>query len=170
MPQFRYSLWLKTVSTAFSLVFLFALNANAQSGTLNDINFLDGRWLGTYNGGPIEAAWTAPAGGSIVGYIRMTKDDKPSLYELFAFEQGEKGPIARVKHFKPGMIAWEEKEVSDQYFFIEASKGQALFEKDDKTVRIIYERRSKKQLVIQKGSLKDGKWSFIDLFIFNKIK
>lgn len=170
MPRFYNSGLFKKFSTAFAFLLLLTVQANAQSGTLNDINFLDGRWLGTYNGGPIEAAWTAPAGGSIVGYIRMTKDDKPALYELFAFEQGEKGPIARVKHFKPGMIAWEEKEVSDQYFFIEASKGQALFEKDDKTVRIIYERRSRKQLVIQKGTLKDGKWAFIDLFVFTKIK
>jgi hypothetical protein len=170
MPRFSNSGWFKKFSTVFTFSLLLTFQANAQSATLDVINFLDGRWLGTYNGGPIEAAWTAPAGGSIVGFIRMTKDNKPSLYELFAFEQGENGPIARVKHFKPGMIAWEEKEVSDQYFFIEASKGQALFEKDDKTVRIIYERRSKKQLVIQKGTLKDGKWEFIDLFVFQKIK
>jgi hypothetical protein len=143
---------------------------NAQStGTLKDLSFLDGRWLGTYNGGPIEASWTAPAGNSIVGFIRMTKDDKPALYELFAFEQTEKGPVAMVKHFKPGMISLEEKEVADRYNFIEAKKNQALFEKDDVSVRIIYERRSQTQLVIQRGKMENNKWVFVDLFIFNKI-
>lgn len=154
----------------------FSLSAYSQStktGSLNDIGFLDGRWKGTYNGGPIEAAWTAPEGNNIVGYIRMIKDNKPALYEMFAFEQTEKGPVAHVKHFKPGMISLEEKEVSDTYNFIEAKKNQALFEKDDASVRIIYELRKQNQLVIQRGKLEEGtgtpKWTFIDLFIFNRI-
>jgi hypothetical protein len=152
--------------------FLVATSLHAQTGkigTLNDVSFIEGHWLGTYNGGPIEASWTAPAGNNIMGYIRMIKDDKPALYEVFAFEQTEKGPVARVKHFKPGLIALEEKAVSDTYNFIEAKKNQALFEKDDASVRIIYERRSKTQLVIQRGKMEDSKWVFIDLFIFNKI-
>ncbi|CAG5071709.1 hypothetical protein DYBT9623_03699 [Dyadobacter sp. CECT 9623] len=158
----------------FSLLFTFLLlggvsNAQTATGTLNDLNFLEGHWLGTYNGGPIEASWTAPAGGNIMGYIRMIKDDKPALYEVFAFEQTEKGPVARVKHFKPGLIALEEKDVSDTYNFIEAKKNQALFEKDDISVRIIYERRSQNQLVIQRGKMENNKWVFVDLFVFNRI-
>lgn len=169
MTRFNKIRLLKNACLAFALV-LTASFANAQSkGTLNDISFLDGRWLGTYNGGPIEASWTAPAGNNIVGFIRMIKDDKPALYELFAFEQTDKGPVAMVKHFKPGMISLEEKEVADRYNFIEAKKNQALFEKDDASVRIIYERRSPQQLVIQRGKLEDNKWTFVDLFIFNKI-
>jgi hypothetical protein len=164
------------IATIIALVY-FSLTAHAQAvktGTLNDIRFLDGRWKGTYNGGPIEASWTAPEGNNIAGFIRMIKDDKPALYELFAFEQTQKGPVAYVKHFKPGMIALEEKEVSDTYNFIEAKKNQALFEKDDASVRIIYELRKQNQLVIQRGKLEEGtsgtpKWTFIDLFIFNRI-
>ncbi|GAB2763696.1 hypothetical protein GCM10027275_00910 [Rhabdobacter roseus] len=148
--------------------------AHAQStpkkGTLADISFLDGRWQGTYNGGPIDAAWTAPAGNNVAGFIRMMKDDKATLYEIFAFEQGENGPVAMVKHFRPGMISVEEKEVADRYRFIEAKKGQALFEKDDASVRIIYELRRPDQLVIQRGKSEGGQWAFVDLFVFNRIK
>jgi len=145
-----------------------------KTGTLNDISFLDGRWKGTHNGGPIEASWTAPEANNIAGFIRMSKDDKPSLYELFAFEQTEKGPVAHVKHFKPGMISLEEKDISDTYNFIEAKKNQALFEKDDASIRIIYELRTQNQLVIQRGKLEDvaggvPKWVFVDLFIFKRI-
>lgn len=160
----------------FSVMTLTQTSAQTTTkpGTLNDISFLNGRWKGTYNGGPIEASWTTPEGNNIVGFIRMIKDDKPSLYELFAFEQTEKGPVAHVKHFKPGMIALEEKEVSDTYNFIEAKKNQALFEKDDISVRIIYELRKQNQLVIQRGKLEEvaggtPKWTFVDLFIFNRI-
>ena len=159
---------------AFSFL-TFESHAQASKiGSLNEISFLDGRWKGTFNGGPIEASWTAPEGNNIVGFIRMIKDNKPSLYELFAFEQTEKGPVAHVKHFKPGMIALEEKEVSDTYNFIEAKKNQALFEKDDASVRIIYELRTQTQLVIQRGKLEETsggspKWTFVDLFIFKRI-
>ena len=169
---------LKQISFFILLFSLFTLNESraqvAKPGTLNDINFLDGRWKGNFNGGTIEASWTAPEGNNIVGFIRMIKDDKPTLYELFAFEQTEKGPVAHVKHFKPGMISLEEKEVSDTYNFIEAKKNQALFEKDDASVRIIYELRTQTQLVIQRGKMEVvtgsvPKWTFEDLFIFKRI-
>ena len=176
MPFNEYRL--KTVFLQLLVLSLFSFSASqaqtTKTGTLNDISFLNGRWKGTFNGGPIEASWTAPEGNNIAGFIRMIKDDKPALYELFAFEQTEKGPVAHVKHFKPGMIALEEKEVSDTYNFIEAKKNQALFEKDDISVRIIYELRKQNQLVIQKGTMEQGtgsvpKWTFVDLFIFKRI-
>ncbi|TLV00163.1 DUF6265 family protein [Dyadobacter luticola] len=161
---------LKTFYSVLFVLSFITFAASAQTtGTLKDISFLEGHWLGNYNGGPIEASWTAPAGNNVMGYIRMIKDDKPALYEVFAFEQTEKGPVAMVKHFKPGLIALEEKEVSDRYNFIEAKKNQALFEKDDVSVRIIYERRSQNQLVIQRGKMEDNKWVFVDLFVFNRI-
>jgi hypothetical protein len=165
-------LMVKSIFTFLALFVLGSLAAHAQTtatGTLNDLKFLDGRWLGTYNGGPIEASWTAPAGNSIVGFIRMTKDEQPALYELFAFEQTEKGPVALIKHFKPGMISLEEKDVRDRYTFVEAKKNMALFEKDDITVRIIYELRTQNQLVIQRGKPENGKWIFTDLFVFKRI-
>ena len=148
----------------------FAAQAQGTTtATLKDIAFLEGHWLGQYNGGPIEASWSGPAGSNIMGYLRMINNEKPTLYEVFVFEQTEKGPKAMVKHFKPGLISLEEKDVADRYNFIEAKKNQALFEKEDASVRIIYERRSANQLVIQRGKMEDNKWVFVDLFIFNKI-
>ena len=172
MTHFTKILSLKSIVAFmfFGMTISFSTQAQTtKTGTLNDISFLDGRWLGTYNGGPIEASWTAPAGNNIVGFIRMIKGDQPSLYELFAFEQTDKGPVALIKHFKPGMISLEEKDVRDRYVFIEAKKNQALFEKDDISVRIIYELRTQNQLVIQRGKMEDGKWVFVDLFVFKLI-
>jgi hypothetical protein len=159
----------KQLSLALLLCVVVASTSYAQKGTLNDISFLDGRWLGTFNGGPIEAGWTAPAADNIVGYIRMMKDNKPTMYELFVFEQTENGPVAMVKHYKPGMVALEEKEKHDHYIFLSAKKNEALFEKEDASVRIIYERRKDNQLVIRRGNQKDGEWTFVDLFVFEKI-
>ena len=132
------------------------------------MKLLEGHWFGTFNGGPIEAFWSAPAGDNIVGFIRMMKDDKISLYELFAFEQTERGPVALVKHFKPGLIGQEEKDKPDRYVFLEGERNRALFEKDDASIRIIYERRLSDQLVIRRGAKKDASWVFTDLFVFNR--
>ncbi|GAB3178567.1 DUF6265 family protein [Telluribacter humicola] len=171
MKNFRV---LGVAAALFVLSLLTGFTAQAQStsgkGTLNDINFLEGRWEGTFNGGPIHASWTAPAGDNIAGFIRMMKDGKATLYEIFAFEQTENGPVAMVKHFRPGLISVEEKEQSDRYKFIEAKKNQALFELEGGQTRIIYEKRGDNQLVIQRGKQEGGKWSFVDLFVFNRIK
>ncbi|AQG81005.1 hypothetical protein AWR27_17765 [Spirosoma montaniterrae] len=146
----------------------FAQTAPARSGSLADVAMLEGHWLGAFNGGPIEASWTAPAGDNIIGYIRMMKDNKATLYELFVFEQTDTGPVAMVKHFKPGLIGVEEKDKADRYRFISAGQDRALFEREDGNIRIIYERRKPNQLVIQRGELKNGQWAFNDLFVFEK--
>lgn len=145
---------------------LLSFGTQAQSGTLSDVAFMKGHWLGTFNGGPIEAFWAAPAGDNLTGFMRMMKDNKVTMYEMLVFEQTEQGPIVLVKHFKPGLVAMEEKEISDRYRFIEAKKNQALFEKSDGAVRIIYELRTPNQLVIQRGKQEGGKWVFADLFVF----
>ncbi|GAB2572678.1 DUF6265 family protein [Spirosoma areae] len=152
--------------TCFSL---FA-QTTAKTGSLSDVGFMEGRWLGTFNGGPIEAAWIAPAGDNLAGFMRMMRDNKVTMYEMLIFEQTEQGPVVLVKHFKPGLIEQEEKDKSDRYKFIEASTNRALFEKEDGSIRIIYEKRSADQLVIQRGQQKAGKWDFTDLFVFNRVR
>lgn len=156
----------------FLLVFVpfFALAQSPKPATLEAVAFLEGHWKGSFNGGPIEASWTAPEAGNIVGYIRMMKDDKITLYELFAFEQTEAGPVAMVKHFKQGLIGVEDKDKSDRYRFVEASEKQALFEKEDASIRIIYEKRTPNQLVIRRGEKKSADWTFSDLFVFDRVK
>ncbi|GAB3798424.1 hypothetical protein GCM10028819_19440 [Spirosoma humi] len=142
----------------------------AKAGSLADVSFMEGRWRGTFNGGPIEAAWIAPVGDNLTGFMRMMKDNKVSMYEMLIFEQTEQGPVVLVKHFKPGLIGQEEKDKSDRYKFIEAGKEKALFEKEDGSIRIIYEKRGKDQLAIQRGQQKDGNWAFADLFVFDRVK
>ena len=163
------TLRLLTLFLLFIPFFSHAQNTT-KTGSLTDIAFLDGHWQGTVNGGPIEAVWSAPSGDNIVGFIRMMKNNKVTLYELFAFEQTEAGPVALVKHFKPGLVGQEEKDKADRYLFLEAGKNRALFEKSDGSIRIIYEKRANGQLAIQRGERKDNQWMFNDLFVFNRLR
>lgn len=129
--------------TLFLFVFFSASHAQStKSGSLSDVAFMEGRWSGTFNGGPIEASWIAPVGDNLTGFMRMMKDNKVTMYEMLIFEQTDQGPIVLVKHFKPGLVGQEEKDKSDRYKFIEAGKNRALFEKEDGSIRIIYEKRS----------------------------
>lgn len=139
-------------------------------GSLSDIRFIAGHWQATANGNALEAFWSAPAGDNIVGFIRMMKDNKATLYEMFAFEQTPSGPVAMVKHFKPGLIGVEEKEKSDRYNFVEAGKDRAIFEKEGEPLRVLYEKRSADQFVIALGRMQEGKWVFKDLFQFSRMK
>ncbi|WP_460942658.1 DUF6265 family protein [Spirosoma daeguense] len=154
----------------FFATFTTYAQTTAKNATLADVSFMEGRWRGTFNGGPIDAAWIAPEGDNLTGFMRMMKDNKVTMYEMLIFEQTEQGPVVLVKHFKPGLIGQEEKDKSDRYFFVESKKDYALFEKIDNSIRIIYEKRGPNQLAIQRGQQKDGKWVFSDLFVFNRAK
>lgn len=141
-----------------------------KTGSLTDISFIEGHWKANREGTTIEANWTAPEGDNIVGYMRMMKDNKATLYELFVFEQTPQGLVVLVKHFKPGLIGIEEKEKSDRYHFVEASKGRMIVEKQGEPTRVLYEKRAEDQFVIALGKQQDGKWEFKDLFVFNRMK
>ena len=159
-----------------SLILFVLLTTGTQSFSqskpdLSVVSHIEGHWKGEFSGGPIEGSWSAPEGGNIVGYLRMIRNNKPHLYEIFVFEQTENGPLVRVKHFTPGLISVEEKDAADTYHFIESSKNNALFERSDKKVRIIYELRKPNQLIIQRGTpTSTGGWEFVDLFDFKRVK
>jgi len=155
---------------AFVLFCFTTFSTQAQKGSLTDMAFLEGHWQGTFNGGPIDAVWIAPAGDNLTGFIRMMKDDKVTMYEMLIFEQTDNGPVALVKHFKPGLIGSEEKDKQDRYKFLEARKNYALYEKEDGSIRIIYEKKSNGQLVIQRGQPNGSQWAFSDLFVFKQVR
>lgn len=103
-----------------------------------------------------------PSGESMVGYVRVMKDGKVVLYELFAFEQGQEGLVALVRHFGPGLVAREEKDNPNRYDFLEAGDGRALFQKQGEDVRVLYERRSTNEFAIVIGKPDGNKWTFTD--------
>lgn len=141
-----------------------------KSGSLSDIGFIEGHWKATPQGSTVEAIWSAPAGDNMVGVIRMMKDSKATLYEMFAFEQTNQGLVALVKHFQPGLIGLEEKDQSDRYHFLEAGKGRAIFKKQGEDLRVLYEKRSDDQFAIVLGKPQEGQWVYKDFWVFNRVK
>jgi hypothetical protein len=141
-----------------------------KTGSLKDLAFIEGHWKAMLDDKTIEGVWLAPAGDNFIGMMRMMKGDKADLYEILAYEQTDKGLVSLVKHFAPGLVGWEDKDKQDRYRFLDAGNGWVNLEKEDGSLRIRYEKRSKNQFVILRGNEKDGKWEYKDLFVFNRVK
>ena len=161
------------------LVFCFSLlimqlpalaQSPAKKGSISDIRFIEGSWRAVAGDRSIDAVWSKPEGESMVGYVRVMKEGKVVLYELFAFEQTEQGLVALVRHFGPGLVSWEEKENPNHYDFLEAGNGQALFEKQGEATRVRYEKRSNDEFAIVVGKQQDGAWVFKDFWKFSRVK
>ncbi|CAN5873543.1 hypothetical protein BH24ACI5_BH24ACI5_26540 [soil metagenome] len=74
-----------------------------------DFAWLAGRWTGEGLGGRIDEVWSSPAGGAMVGYFRLVKDEKPVFYEILTLLEVERSVELRLKHVNPDMTGWEEK-------------------------------------------------------------
>ncbi|MEX0648137.1 MAG: DUF6265 family protein [Balneolaceae bacterium] len=143
-------------------------NVNAQNaGTLSDMEFISGHWETTRNGSMVEAFWTEPEGDNIAGVVRVIREGKAALYEIFAIEMTDSGLEVKVKHFRPGLIGIEEKDEFDHYKFLESSDGRAVFQKQGEDVRVLYEVRPDNKFAIAIGSPADGEWEFEDFWLFS---
>lgn len=84
--------------------------APRSAARVADLAWLEGRWSGEGLGGRIEEAWSAPDGGTMVGYFRLVKDGKPVFYEILTLLEADGGVEMRLKHVNPDMTGWEEKD------------------------------------------------------------
>lgn len=148
-----------------------AMPAWAQDpSSVSAVDFIKGSWKATWGDRTIDAVWSSPAAENIVGYVRVTKDNKVVLYELFAFEKAEEGVVALVRHFGPGLVAREEKETPNLYRFLEAGDGWALFEREGEETRVKYEKRTDDGFAIVIGKPENGEWVYKDFWVFTRAK
>ena len=83
--------------------------ATRPRASVTDLAWLAGTWSGEGLGGRIEEVWSTPDGGSMVGYFRLVKDNKPVFYEIMTLIEAEGSVEMRLKHVNPDMTGWEEK-------------------------------------------------------------
>ena len=125
---------------------------------IDRLAWLQGRWIGEQNGERIEEHWSAPECGMMMGMFRWTREGKVWLTEHFTIEseppilderRGEgaggegSGLVLRIKHFHPGLTAWEEKEDSVTFDLVEIrpSFGAWLRRGGKGTMWLLYERK-----------------------------
>lgn len=128
-----------------------------------DLGWLAGSWRGTLGGAAIEEHWSAPEGGEMLGMFRW--DREPPIYELLLIEDAPEGVVMRLRHFGPGLVAWEEKEGALLFRPVEHGPCWALFAEegdDEEATRLRYRREDDGGLLIQLLERRDGAETSLD--------
>jgi hypothetical protein len=132
--------------------------APLRAATLQDVAFIAGRWGGEMDGGKTQEWWSAAEGDGMLGMFRYVKDGRSVFYELMSIDQTTDGPVLRLRHFGPGLVAWEEKDGATSWPLVELAVGRAVFEVPDGRKRLTYHRASDRTMTITLEELEGGAW------------
>lgn len=132
--------------------------ADPRTVKVEDLAWMAGRWVGTMGEDPLEEEWNAPAGGTIMGMFRwMKKDGTTSMYEFLAIEPSPQGPVYYMRHFNPGLIAWEEKDAPFRCPLTASGPREATFACDGRPTKLTFKRTSETTMTVLVERQKDGK-------------
>jgi hypothetical protein len=132
--------------------------APLRTAALRDVAFIAGRWSGEMDGGKTQEWWSAPEGDGMLGMFRYVKDGKSVFYELMSIDQTAEGPVLRLRHFGPGLVAWEEKDGATSWPLVELAADRAVFEVPDGRKRLTYHRASERAMTITLEEMENGAW------------
>lgn len=132
--------------------------------TVDDLAWIEGRWSGQLGSSTIEEHWSGVDGGTIIGMFRLVSGKKEGanrigLYEFWAVEPGEHGPELRMRHFSPGLTAWEEKDAPLVFQLVTHGERTVTWEVEEENgpVRLSYTLTEDHLLVAE--LLEEGKTS-----------
>lgn len=102
--------------------------ASAAPASLKDMQALVGHWKGDGLGGTVEEIWSAPESNAMMAMFRLVRKSKPVFYEFMTLVEENRTLVLRIKHFNPDMTAWEEKDMSVDFRFINRVNEMINFE------------------------------------------
>ena len=144
---------------SFLLLFIpAAAFCQPKKAHVKDIEFMKGVWRLQHAWGDMEEIWGPPMGNNMICAYRCVKDGKIVFYEFIVIEQSDSVPVMKLRHFNPGSIGWEDKNTPYLYPLVALEQNKAVFERQDKKSRLIYERKSPNQLISVLEREKEGKW------------
>lgn len=143
--------------------------ALAGPGSMEDLAWIAGTWRGTLGGSTIEESWTAPIGACMTGTFRVVAKGQPKFYEMLAIEGGAGGPVMRIRHFKPGLVALEEKDGAFAFGLEASRKGWVQFvnKATNPPEKLTYAATGKNGLVVRLEKTEGGKPS-VEEFHFTR--
>lgn len=168
-PDFGYPVEIRSPATyrlAFAAVVTLAawrcLPATSQEeaperAPLKALAFLSGHWRGELDGALTDDFWSKPEGDSIIGMYREIQAGKVTMYELLSIEQTGDGPVLLIKHFNPGLRAWEEKDHGVILNLTHVAAGEAVFQRPDRRLRLTFRLVSKDVLETTLEEIRNGK-------------
>ena len=130
--------------------------------TIDDFTWLVGHWQGTVdNDGtqdPVELAFSTPGAGAMCGFFRWLHDGAVMVYEFIELVPNANGALEmRLKHFKTGLIGWEEKDVYITFELISVEDQTARFSMQygDGERHLIYHRVDEQTLTTEMSDQAD---------------
>lgn len=129
----------------------------SDSRTLEDVAWIAGYWIGGTDDNPMEEIWTAPLGDNMMGMFREVDEGKSVFYEFMLIQQTDAGPALLLKHFNPGLIGWEDKDVAQRYPLAALKGRRAVFEHANRMTRLVYERFTEDSLTVTLEKVREGK-------------
>jgi hypothetical protein len=123
---------------------------NGNVAGAGDLAWIAGDWRGEMDGGAIEERWAPPLGDSMMGMFRLVNGGKTKFLEFMTIERDGPALVLRLRHFSPGLIAWEEKDKPFTFRLVSRTGQEATFELDDKSTptRLIYRRGSDGEMTV----------------------
>jgi hypothetical protein len=100
--------------------------------------WLSGRWVGDDGDERIEETWSEPYAGMALGMFRAHRAGVPRFYELFAVEPEDGRLVMRIKHFRPGLLGWEERNESVALDLVAVRDGEAIWAQRDTVKWLVY--------------------------------
>lgn len=85
-----------------------------------------------------------------MGMFRWVRGEDVLFYEIEALEQEGDTVVLRVRHFDPGLVAWEEKETPHEFVLVQHDAERLVFFEQDKPDPrwAVYERRGPDDLAV----------------------
>jgi hypothetical protein len=124
--------------------------------SVDALAWLAGSWLSHHDGDALEETWMPPGAGVLLGMFRWQRAGQPRFYELMAIEPDEGRLTMRLKHFNPGLVAWEDKAEAVTFDLVALAPREAVFFKRHSEQRLwTYYRQSEANQLVA-GFLRAG--------------
>ena len=94
---------------------------------IEDLAWLEGRWIGEGLGGCAEESLSPPVAREIMGKFRqLNADGTLRFYEFYTIAEKDGSLLWRIKHFSPELDGWEEKDKSTEFRLV-AIEGETAY-------------------------------------------
>jgi hypothetical protein len=105
-----------------------APGASPPPAKIDALAWMAGDWIGTGFGGEVEEVYSAPSNGVMLAHFRMSKGDKPKIYEFETVSEKDGSLVYRVKHFDPDLKGWEEKDKYVEFPLVAIEGNRTYFD------------------------------------------
>ncbi len=105
-----------------------AEGAVSPPAKIEDLAWLEGRWIGEGLGGCAEESLSPAVAREMMGKFRqLNADGSLRFYEFYTIAERDGSLLWRIKHFSPDLEGWEEKDKSTEFRLVAIEGDTAYF-------------------------------------------